>query len=252
MSFEVPADAYGRFMGRYSEPLAVEFARWADIQPGQTAVDVGAGTGALTAVLVDRLGVDAVAAIDPSPPFRTALQERFPALEVREGGAEQLPFADDSFDHAVAQLVVQFMDDPTAGLTEMARVTRPGGWVTTCVWDLGTPRSPLTVIWQAAHDIDPSASDETGRVGVHDGDLVTVSVAAGLADVQQAELSVTVTHPDFEEWWEPYTFGVGPAGAYVASLSAEHRDALRDRCRELLPSGSFPITAVAWSARGRA
>ena len=127
MSFEVAASTYGRFMGRYADPLAVEFARWVDVQPGERALDVGCGPGALTAVLVDLLGVDHVSAFDPSRPFVEATRARFPDVDVREGVAEQMAYADGEFDLAMAQLVVHFMSDPVAGLREMARVTRPSG-----------------------------------------------------------------------------------------------------------------------------
>ncbi len=135
MTFNVAADAYGKFMGQYSEPLAVPFADAAGVRAGQRALDVGCGPGALTAQLVERLGADAVSAIDPSPPFVAAMRERFPAVDVHAGVAEMLPFPDDDFDLALAQLVVHFMDDPVAGLREMARVTRPGGSIAACVWD---------------------------------------------------------------------------------------------------------------------
>jgi ubiquinone/menaquinone biosynthesis C-methylase UbiE len=156
MSFNVTAVAYGRFMGRYSEPLAVQFAEFADVRAGQQALDVGCGPGALTAQLVERLGADAVAAIDPSPPFVEAIHSRFPEIDARSGVAEDLPFADNSYDVALAQLVVHFMSDPVSGLREMARVTRPGGLVAACVWDHAGGGSPLATFWQAAHDIDPA------------------------------------------------------------------------------------------------
>ncbi|MGZ5417876.1 MAG: class I SAM-dependent methyltransferase, partial [Nocardioides sp.] len=116
MSFDVTADAYARFMGRYADPLAVLFADWAGVRAGQRALDVGCGPGALTAELVARLGAEPVAAVDPSPPFVAAVAARFPNVEVRRGAAEELPFPDDAFDIALAQLVVHFMSDPVGGL----------------------------------------------------------------------------------------------------------------------------------------
>ena len=133
MSFNVTADAYARFMGRFSEPLAAQFIEYAGVRAGQRAVDVGCGPGVLTAPLVERLGADSVAAIDPSAPFIEVVRERWPGIDVRAGDAEHLPFADDDFDLALAQLVVHFMTDPVAGLREMGRVTRPGGVVAACV-----------------------------------------------------------------------------------------------------------------------
>lgn len=157
MTFDVAADSYTRFMGRYSQPLAVHFAELADVQAGHRVLDVGCGPGALTAQLVERLGADAVSAIDPSPSFVAAIRARFPVVDVRSGVAEHLPFPNDSFDLALAQLVVPFMSDAVSGLMEMSRVTRPGGLVAACVWDHAGRGGPLTTFWRAVHDTDPGA-----------------------------------------------------------------------------------------------
>jgi SAM-dependent methyltransferase len=247
--FEVTADAYGRFMGRYSEPLAAGFADLAGVRENGRALDVGCGPGALTAVLVDRLGPGNVAAVDPSPPFVAAARERFPAADVRQAPAEELPFEDDTFDVVLAQLVVSFMADPVRGLAEMARVARPGGTVAACVWDLAGRRSPLDPFWAAAQDVTPGVRDETGMPGARVGHLAELIAAAGLPDAESLELAVDVRYGSFEDWWQPYTLGVGPAGAHVASLSPSQQDRLRDRCRELLPQPPFTRRAVALAAR---
>ena len=148
MSFNVSAGAYSRFMGRYSEPLAVQFADLAGIRRGQRALDVGCGPGALTAVLASRAGADAVSAVEPSASFAAAARERLPGVDIRQSAAEQLPFGDDAFDVALAQLVVHFMTDPVTGLREMARVTSPGGVVAACVWDHAGGRGPVSPFWQ--------------------------------------------------------------------------------------------------------
>ncbi len=246
--FEVPADAYGRFMGRYSEPLATGFADFGGVRAPATALDVGCGPGALTRVLVDRLGAAAVTAVDPSPPFVEAARGRFPDVDIRRAPAEQLPFDDGTFDVALAQLVVHFMTDPVRGLAEMARVTRPGGTVAACVWDYAGRRSPLDTFWAAARDVSPGVRDETGLAGARPGHLAELLAAAGLPDADSAELTVEVPHPTFEDWWEPYTYGVGPAGAHVRSLSPADRDRLRERCRELLPEPPFTTRATALAA----
>lgn len=252
MTFEVAAGAYDRFMGRYSRPLASRFADWSAVAPPGRALDVGCGTGALTQVLVDRLGVESVSAVDPSQSFVAALHQAWPALDVRFGTAEQLPFDDDLFDHVLAQLVVHFMADPVAGLREMARVARPGGTVAACVWDLAGDDSPLSVFWQGAHDLDPQADDESWFPGAHEGELAQLFEQAGLTQVEDTSLTVAVRHPSFEEWWAPYTLGVGPAGAYVAGLDELARVRLRDRCRQLLPEEPFTVRAAAWAVRARA
>src|SRR5918996_1787013 len=158
-------------MGRYSVPFAPRFADFAGIAAGQRALDVGCGPGALTAELVSRLGPAAVSAVDPSEPFVAAARERHPGVTVRRAAAEQLPFEDQAFDAALAQLVVHFMADPVAGLREMARVTRAHGVVAACVWDHAGERTPLAVFWRAARELDPGARDESGLAGAREGEL---------------------------------------------------------------------------------
>ena len=251
MSFAVAADAYDRFMGRYSVPLGPRLADFAGVSAGQRVVDVGCGPGALTSELVLRLGPDAVAAVDPSEPFVAAARERHPGVDVRQAPAEELPFADDTFDAALAQLVVHFMADPVRGLREMARVTRPDGVVAACVWDHAGGRGPLSVLWSAAHELDQDVVDESRLAGAREGHLTELFRAAGIRDVEETILSVDVEHPSFEEWWEPYTLGVGPAGAHVNGLDSAARDELRERCRAKLPEAPFVVPAAAWAARGR-
>jgi SAM-dependent methyltransferase len=238
-------------MGRYSAGLAAQMADLAGVRPGRRAVDVGCGPGALTAELVARLGSGAVAAADPSSSFVTAARERNPGVDVREAAAEELPFGDDEFDAALAQLVVHFMSDPVAGLREMARVTRPGGAVAACVWDHAGGQGPLGVFWQAVHALDPDARDESDLAGAREGHLAELFAAAELEELEPALLTVRVEHPSFEEWWEPFTLGVGPAGAYVSGLADGDRDRLRELCRSRLPSPPFTVTARAWAVRGR-
>jgi SAM-dependent methyltransferase len=251
MSFEVSAEAYGRFMGRYSEQLAVEFAELAGLAAGQRALDVGAGPGALTAELVKRLGADAVTAVDPSASFIDALRARLPGVDARQASAERLPFPDGWFDAALAQLVVHFMTDPVGGLREMARVTRAGGSVAACVWDhTAGGQGPLAAFWHAALSLDPADHDESALPGAREGHLAELLTSAGLRQVTPGSLTVRVRYATFEEWWEPLTLGVGRAGAHVAGLTEERRTALRDRCRELLPDPPFEISALAWTARG--
>jgi SAM-dependent methyltransferase len=251
VSFDVSAEAYGQFMGRYSEPLAVQFAGLAGVAGGQRVLDVGCGPGALTAELVGRVGADAVSAVDPSVPFASAVRERLPGVDVRLAPAEALPFPDDTFDAALAQLVVHFMTDPVAGLQEMGRVARPGGVVGACVWDHAGGRGPLTPFWRAVRDLDPAARDESDLAGVREGHLAQLFAQAGLRGAQASTLTVRVGYPSFGQWWEPFTLGVGPAGSYVASLTPDRRSALRERCQHLLGEGPIEISAAAWTAISR-
>ncbi len=246
------ADAYDRFMGRYSVRLAPHLADFAGVLAGQRVVDVGCGPGALTSELVDRVGPINVFAVDPSKPFVAAVRERFPTVDVRLAAAEDLPFPDKGFDAALAQLVVHFMSDPVAGLREMARVVRHDGVVAACVWDHAGRNGPLSVFWQAARELDPDVQDESLRAGAREGHLAELFETAGLRGVEATVLVATVTHASFDEWWVPFTLGVGPAGAYTAALDDNRRVELRERCRELLPAAPFEVAARAWTARGLA
>ena len=250
MSFTAGPEAYDRFMGRYSTPLAPRFADFASIGEAQRVLDVGCGPGALTGELVRRFGADAVAAVDPSPGFVEAAGQRHPGVDVQRAEAESLPFDDGAFDAALAQLVVHFMTDPASGIAEMRRVTRRGGVVTACVWDHAGGGGPLARFWDAARELDPGVADESDLPGAREGDLERLLHEAGLGDVEERLLTVEIEHGSFDEWWEPFTLGVGPAGAYVQGLAQDARDRLRERCRELHPAAPFAVSASAWAARG--
>jgi SAM-dependent methyltransferase len=251
MSFHVAADAYARFMGIYSEPLADQFVELLELRPGLRALDVGCGPGVLTARLAAELGAQRVVAIDPSAPFVEATRARVPDARVLEGTAEALPLPDAGFDVAAAQLVVHFMRDPVAGLTEMARVTRPGGLVAASVWDHAGSGGPLTTFWRAVRDVDPGASDEGSLPGTREGHLAALFAVAGLHDVQQDSLTVTVRFESFDQWWSPYALGVGPAGSYVAALDDAGREAVSRACRARLPEPPFAVDATAWTVTAR-
>ncbi len=251
MSFAVPADSYDRFMGRYSVQLAVPFAEFAGVESGQRVLDVGCGPGALTTALVGRLGAPAVAAVDPSESFVEAARERHPGVAVQRAAAEQLPFADGEFDAALAQLVVHFMADPVAGLRELARVTHDGGVVAACVWDFAGGRAPLSTFWDAVRELEPTAEDESHLAGAREGHLAELFETAGLREIEPGELAVSVGYSSFEEWWEPYTLGVGPAGGYVTRLDSDRQEQLREICRRRMPPAPFVIEALVWATRGR-
>lgn len=250
MSFAVAADAYDRFMGVYARGLSAGLADLAGVAAGQRVLDVGCGPGALTRELVDRVGAAQVLAVDPSEPFVTAARDRLPGVRVELAGADRLPFATDEVDAALAQLVVHFMPDPVAGLREMARVTRRGGAIAVSVWDYAGERAPLSTYWAVARAVDPGTVDESGLAGAREGHLGELLCASGLTDVQQTELGTAVGYETFEQWWEPYTLGVGPAGAHLSGLGAAARDAVREGCRGLLGPSPFTVTGTAWAARG--
>lgn len=252
MSFDVAATAYDAFMGRWSRRLSEPLADTAGITPGMRVLDVGCGTGALTEELVRRVGAMDVSAVDPSSSFVSAMRDRLPGVDVREGFAERLPFESGQFDATLAQLVVHFMADPVASLAEMRRVTRPGGVVVACVWDYAGNRGPLGIFWDVAREIRRDVRDESQLAGTREGHLVSLFEAAGLQRVSQSVLHATIEHSTFDEWWDPFTQGAGPAGAFVASLDANEVDRLRDACERRLDARPITVRAAAWAARGEA
>ena len=252
MSFTVAADSYDRFMGRYSVPLAPRFADLAHVVTGQRVLDVGCGPGALTTELVGRLGADGVAAVDPSEPFVAAARERHPGVQIELAPAERVALCDGEFDAALAQLVVHFMADPVAGLREMGRVTRQDGVVAASSGTTPAVGGPSARTGTRCTSSTRTWSDESRLAGAREGHLTELFEAAGIREVQETHLEVSVEHPTFEDWWEPFTLGVGPAGGYVARLDPERRVELRERCRQRLSTAPFVLTSRAWAARGRA
>ena len=239
--FRVDGDAYDAFMGRYSRVLAKLFADFAGVAAGMRVLDVGAGTGALTAELVARGA--SVAAADPSPEFVAVLRERFPNLEVEEAPAESLPYGAGVFDLALAQLVVAFVSDGPATITEMARVARR---VAVCMWGVQEV-DMFAAIDRAAEAVGASRAAEPRRYRtaqeIHD-------LLAPHGAVETAELDVTAGYGDFEEFWQAMDHGVGPAGHWLASLDPEQREqAHAELFRDFgSPQGPFELNARAFAA----
>jgi SAM-dependent methyltransferase len=255
VTFETSRQAYDAFMGRYADRLAPLLIEFGGAQRGERVLDVGCGPGSLTEALSDLLGAEHVAAIDPSETFAAACAERVPAADVQVGAAELLPWPDDTFDAALAQLVVNFMADADAGVTEMRRVVRPGGTVASCTWDYAGGMTMLRTFWDAALALDPDTPDEARTMRYHDSnDLRELWLRAGLGAVETDALAVEASYRDFDEYWEPFTSGVGPAGAYCLSLDPDRRAALREECRRSLgdPDDPFVLSAKAWAVKGRA
>lgn len=250
MNFFVSGDAYDRFMGRYSRELAPAFADFAGVAAGQRVLDVGCGSGVLTEELARRLGADHVAGADPSP-LLEACRERVPGAELKQASAESLPWQDGSFDAALAQLVVHFMDDPAAGAAEMRRVTRPGGVVAACTWDFGSGMTLLRLFWQSVRAFEPEADSETSPYGERER-LERLWRDSGLAEVEADGLEVSTRYEDFDELWGSFLLGAGPAGQYALALPPERQNAVRDEYFRRLgePSGSFELDARAWAVRG--
>jgi ubiquinone/menaquinone biosynthesis C-methylase UbiE len=253
MSFAVAGDKYDRFMGRYSRELAPRLIEFAGVDAGMAVVDVGCGPGALTERLVERTGPEKVAAADPSEPFVAAATERAPGADVRLAAAEELPWEDDRFDAALSQLVVNFMRDADTGVSEMRRVVRPGGVVAACTGFYGEDMEMLRGFWDSARALDSGAPDEGSTMRYRSTDeLDELWRRVGLSDVQTDHLRVETSYTGFDDLWEPFTFGVGPAGAYLAKLSREQREQLRGGLFKRLgePRGPFTLSATACAVRG--
>jgi SAM-dependent methyltransferase len=253
VQFNSSADKYDRFMGRYTRALAPGLADSAGVVSGMRVLDVGCGPGGLADELATRVGSENVAGIDPAPQFAAACRERQPGADVRVGVAEELPWPDGSFDATLSSLVIAFMRDADRGVREMARVTRPGGTVAACMWDIaGGGMTMLNTFWRAARDLDPNATGEQMRPGVTQGDIAERFRRAGLQDVREGSLEAAADYADFDDFWEPFTFAVGPAGEYLASLPPDRQAELRDACRAAVPATAFSLSARAWYACGTA
>ena len=243
------SDAYDRFMGRYSTQLAAEFADFAGVRAPQRALDVGAGTGALTEEIVKRLGEESVAAAEPSPDYSATLHTRFPRADVRQAPAEELPWGDDSFDSSLAQLVVIFLNDAPLAVRELARVARPGGVVATCMWEvegvemmkpLNEIRKRLMPGWSQTTEYRDQAS------------LRSLFHEAGLRDVETTHLQVSVEYETVDELWEPAIHAGGPGGPAVDKFTPEQLAEGRAIFEDALgnPSGRYTLKGTAAAVRG--
>src|SRR3954447_11956608 len=251
MRFASPADHYDRFMGRYLPTLAPAFADFAGVEAGMRVVDVGCARGGLTAELAAGVGGDQVAAVDPAEQFVAACGERNPEADVREGVAEELPWPDDAFDAAVSSLVVAFMRDADRGLGEMARVTRPGGTVAACMWDIaGGGMEMLSRFWRAVRAVGADSSGEQTRAGTSEGDLVERLRGVGLEDVEDGTLTAHAEYEGFDDFWNPFLYGVGPAGQHLRTMDQREQDRIRDALRTEFGDDPFVLEARAWAARG--
>ncbi|MFN8111640.1 MAG: class I SAM-dependent methyltransferase [Solirubrobacterales bacterium] len=249
--FASPPEHYDRFMGRYSAPLAAELAEASGIDGDLRVLDVGCGPGALTAELARRVGAERVSAIDPAEQFVAACRSRAPGADVRVGAAEQMPWADGEFDAALSCLVLAHVADAAAVTGEMARVTRPGGAVASCMWDFEEGgMKMLRIFWSAIRDVRPGTERTENRPGTDRGGIAALLAGAGLTEIVDSELTVAADYSDFDDFWVPFTFGVGPSGKALASLTEDEHTAVRETCRSALPGGPFTLDARAWFARG--
>jgi SAM-dependent methyltransferase len=252
-----PPDAYERHVGRYGPALAARMIEIAGVQPGQRALDVGCGPGALAAALAERLGAQRVAAVDPSPRFVERCRAHAPGVDVRVAVAEELPFQDGSFDAVLAQLVVDGMDDAPRGVREMRRVGRDGGMLAACVWDFDGGMSLLCTVRDAALAFDEQRARSFGA-GVRQpfsrpDELVALWRGCHLDEVEAGDVEVGADYAGFDDLWYPFAQGVGGFGRFVQSLSGQDRAAFEAEVARRFgsPHGSFRLSARAWWVRGR-
>ena len=251
-------DAYVRYMGRWSRQLAPLMLKFARLPEPEAVLDVGTGTGVLASAVTEAHPGATVTAIDPSARFVAAATDRSsnPRLRFQVGDAQALEFPDASFDATLSLLALNFIPDPPKALGEMIRVTRSGGVVAAAVWDYGEGAEMLRVFWDEAVALDPAIAsrDERHMPLCRRGELAAFWRQAGLADVREQALTTELVFESFDDYWLPFLDGVGPAGAYGASLADPARDALRARLIGRLSHGRedqvITLKARAWAVRG--
>lgn len=250
------AVAYERFMGRWSARLAPRFLDEVGMPDPARVVDVGCGTGNLARAVAERWPGCEVVGVDPSRAFVTAARERAGPLTRRVrfevGDAGDLPLADGSVDAALALLVLTFVPDADLAVAQMRRVTRPGGVLAAAVWDYGRRMQMLRILWDAAARLDPSVvgQDEATMPLGRPGGLLDLWQRAGLEHVDGGRVEVSTRFADFDDYWEPFLRGQGPAGVYVSGLAEADRAALRDEVAATVGPGPFDLSATAWWVRG--
>ena len=249
---------YERYVGRWSRRVAPPFLRWLSIPPGRAWLDVGCGTGALTAAILDGCAPASVAGVEPSAGFLAAARERIGGRATfLAGSATAIPLDDASVDVVVSALVLNFVPDAGAALQEMRRVTESGGTIAAYVWDYSDRMQLMRHFWEAAVELDPGAArlDERTRFPLcRPEGLEALLAGAGLADVDVHAIDIATRFAGFDDYWEPFLGGQGPAPAYAMSLDEDRRARLRERLRARLSvsaGGSIDLTARAWAVRGR-
>ena len=253
--------AYNTFMGRWSRAAAREFLAWLAIPPGRRWLDVGCGTGSLSAMILESTSPIGVQGIDPSE--ASVAYAQFTITDSRArlmvGDAMALPSEMEGFDVIVSGLVLNQLSSPADGVAEMIRVAKPGGVVAAYVWDFAEGMQMLRYFWDAAIELDPAAEelDHTRQFALcHPIRLRELFAGAGLADVRVRTIEVPAVFRDFDDYWTPFLNGRDlRAPGYVISLNEDRRARLRERLRANLPSGadgSIHLIARAWAVCGSA
>ncbi len=247
---------YEEYVGRWSRRVAPRFLSWLGIAPGRRWLDVGCGTGALSAAIFDQCAPASVAGVEPSEGFLEKAREQLAGrAQLHVGSATEIPLEAASVDVTVSGLVLNFVPDQRAGLAEMARVTVPGGTIAAYVWDYAGKMEMMRAFWDAAVDLNPDAAklDEGARFPLcHPDALAGLFTGAGLRATEVTAIDVPTHFANFEDYWRPFLGGQGPAPAYAMALDEAARARLRERIRERLPvqaDGSIALVARAWAVR---
>ena len=250
------AIAYEAMMGRWSSRLASLFLDFAKVGDADRVLDVGCGTGSLVRSILERTRRARVVGIDPAEVFVDYSRTRFPDSRASFdcGSAFKLPYPDASFDRSLSLLVFHLLEQPGTAASEMRRVTRAGGTVAACTWDR-TGQEMSELFWEESVRLDPGAEEKAQRPKVCNqaGQLAALWGATGLQDVSEVTLEMRTDFTGFDDFWLPYTKGVGPQGMYVASLSPDKREALRDALRKRFVGKRdrpFSLRAAALAVRG--
>ncbi len=252
------AEAYERFMGRWSHAVARPLLEFATLPEAGRILDVGCGTGSLAVAIAERYSRAAIDGIDPSSEYVAYASAKNPfsnRVSFEIGDAQQLHFEDASFDGAASLLVFNFIPDPGKALREVCRVTRPGGVISAAVWDYGAGMRMLRAFWDAAVALNAAAEkvDEKHMPLCRSGELSDLWRRSGLQDIREQSINVNMRFESFADYWEPFLLGQGPAGAYVRSLDRGGVVALRDEVRRRLTLGEslqLDLPARAWAVRG--
>ena len=249
-------DPYEQYVGRWSRRVAPVFLSWLRIPPGQRWLDLGCGTGALCAAIVDHCSPSWVAGVDPSGGFlKTAGENLAGRAVLHQGSATAIPLKDASVNVVVSGLVLNFVPDNRAALAEMARVTASGGTIGAYVWDYAEKMEIMRVFWDAAVELNPDAAtlDEGIRFPLcQPQSLSELFNSADLRAVEVAAIDIPTPLEGFDDYWGPFLGGQGPAPTYAMSLDEASRAQLRDRIRERLPmntDGTISLAARVWAAR---
>ena len=252
---EWSGNPYERYIGRWSRLVAPEFLNWLDMSDGLRWLDVGCGTGALTTAILQHNEPASVRGCDPSEAMLPS-DSADGRASFRVADAQSLPYGDHEFDAIVSGLVLNFIPDVRKAMAEMIRVARPGGTIAAYVWDYAGEMQFLRRFWDAAAAVDPAAVelDEGRRFPLCNLEaLRTLFLEVGLAGVGVHAIDVPTTFRDFDDLWQPFLGGAGPAGSYVVSLSSDRQEALRETLRASLPvvdDGSISLIARALAVRG--